>query len=447
MPADARRLAVEALLRVHRDSGYSGAVLDGVLSRYEDRLSLRDQALLSRLYYGVLERRLTLDYVISEHSSVKLKKIHPVALELLRMGCYQLIFMDKIPAPAAVYESVRLAKSMGQERASGFINAVLRSIQRNRENLFDGLPDNLFGLSIRTSCPVELIELWAECYGVKNAEKLAVGSNAEPPATVRVNTLKMTAGDFEKLLEKEGIEYKKHPYLSSCYNIENIYRLKRLAEIQKNCYYHQDTASQLCCKALDPRPRERIADVCAAPGGKAITAAQLMENSGEILAFDIHPFKRDMIEERARQMGATIIRATVRDAASPCPEHLKASFDRVLCDVPCSGFGTIRRRPEIKYKPIESVAELPKLQYEILCSSSEMVRPGGVLQYSTCTLNKAENEQVAEKFLKEHPEFSPRTLPLDECFLQISANPSHQITLFPHIHNTDGFYMASFIRK
>jgi 16S rRNA (cytosine967-C5)-methyltransferase len=447
MAVNPRRLAVNALIRVQQEGSYSNAVLDGVLNGEGKDLSPADQALLSRVYYGVLERLLTLNYIIEEHSKIKLKKMHPTVRELLRIGCYQLIYMDKIPASAAVNESVKLAKLMKQERASGFINAVLRSVDRNRENLFDKLPDNLVGLSVRTSCPVELIDLWINSYGRDVAEKLAVHANIPPPVTIRVNTLKITADNFEKLLIKEGVSFSKHSYLPACYDVDDIYRLKRLAEISKSCYYHQDTASQLCCKALQPRPGERIADVCSAPGGKSITAAQMMENNGEILAGDIHSFKCELIEKRASLMGATIIKAVVRDASSVCPESLKEKFDRVICDVPCSGLGVIRRKPEIRYKPIQSFAELPKLQYEILHQSSKMVRSGGVLQYSTCTLNVAENEQVTERFLKEHSEFSPRVLPLDEYFSALGIKPSHQITLLPHIHNTDGFYIASFIRK
>ncbi len=447
MAIDVRRLAVEALTRVQQESSYSSAVLDSILNKYGDEIPQPDQALLSRLYYGVLERLLTLDYIIETHSKIKLKKMHPVVVQILRLGCYQLIFMDKIPAPAAVFESVKLAKKMNQERASGFINAVLRSVDRDRGSLFDSLPGGIQGLSIRTSCPEELLKMWEKSYGMEYAEKIALSANQPPPVTIRVNTLKLTTEEFEDILDKAGIPYSRHSFLPACYNIDDIYRLKRVAEIPKNCYYHQDAASQICCKALDPRPGERIADVCSAPGGKSITSAQYMGNKGEILAFDIHPFKRDIIEERTKSMGVSIVRADVRDASSPCPDELAEKFDRVLCDVPCSGLGVIRRKPEIRYKPLESFAGLPGLQYEILHQSSRMVRPGGVLQYSTCTLNVEENEGVVERFLNEHPEFSPRILPLKECFNRSGTKPSHQITLFPHLFDTDGFYIASFVKK
>ncbi len=448
MAANARRLAVEALVRIHQEGSYSNTVLDAMLNSGGRgyKLTSADQALLSRLYYGVLERLLTLDYIIEQHSSVKLKKINPVVLELLRLGCYQLVYMDKIPPSAAVNESVKLAKVMRQGRSSGYINAVLRAIERGRSHLLDDLTNDIKGLSIKTSCPVELLKLWKNAYGEENTRLLAEYVNGNPPNTIRVNTLKMTANAFEELLTTKGLAYKKHPHLASCFDLVEVASIKRLAQIDQSCYYHQDTASQYACKSLEAQPGESIADVCAAPGGKSLTIAQMMENKGEILSSDIHSYKCDGMEKRAYMMGASIIRTAIRDASEPCPESLTGSFDRVLCDVPCSGLGVIRRKPEIRYKPIGSFKELPELQYKILHESSKMVKDGGVLQYSTCTLNPAENEHVAERFLKEHTNFSPRILQLRECFDVLSSKPSHMISLFPHIHNTDGFFIAGFIK-
>lgn len=449
MAFNVRRLAAEGLVRLQRENSYSNVVLDAMLKAGgpADGISPADQALLSRLFYGVLERMLTLDYIISTHSSVKLKKMHPTVLVLLRLGCYQLVFMDKIPASAAVNETVKLAKAMKQVGSAGFVNAVLRAIERDRGHLYDDLDNDLEGISIRTSCPVRLIRLWEKAYGRDTAFRLAEYANTEPPNTIRVNTLKITADDFEAALKRGNIPFARHSFLPACYDIEDPAGMKRLAEIDQSCYYHQDAASQYACKALSARPDERIADVCAAPGGKSLTCAQMMENRGEIMSFDIHPFKCEAMEKRARQMGATIIKTAVKDASKPCPDSMKGRFDRVVCDVPCSGLGVIRRRPEIRYKPLDGYKDLPGLQYEILHQSSETVRPGGVLQYSTCTLDPAENQQVAERFLREHPEFSPRVLPIEERFTAMGIKPSHMITLFPHIHNTDGFFIAGFIKK
>ncbi|MDD3692347.1 MAG: 16S rRNA (cytosine(967)-C(5))-methyltransferase RsmB [Oscillospiraceae bacterium] len=443
---DARRLAVKSLIRINREGGYSNIVLDNVLSdnNHMSSLAPAERALLSRLVYGVTERLITLDYVIEKHSSIKLKKIHPVVLELLRLGCYQLLYMDKIPPRAAVNETVRVARELKQERATGFINAVLRTIQREKSSVFDDLHDDERGIAIRTSCPVELIEFWRKSYDSDMAVRLAQSINDVPPLTVRVNTLKTTCKDFEDALESLSIEYSRHPFLPGCYDILDATELKRLDKKSENCYYHQDAASQICLMALGPMPGERLADVCAAPGGKSLTAAMMMENEGEISAFDIYPNKCDALRRRASKMGVEIIRVAVRDGATKCPKEYLNKFDRVLCDVPCSGLGVIRRKPEIKYKPIGSFAGLPGLQYDILHQSSMMVRPGGVLQYSTCTLNPLENQQIASRFLAEHKEFSPRILPLKECFDALGQQPSYHITLFPPIHRTDGFFIAGF---
>lgn len=449
MAVNARRLAVEALVRLHREGSYSNEILDSLLRKQgngREGLGTADQALFSRLFYGVIERCLTLDYVIAAHSSVKMKKMHPVVVELLRIGCYQLLYTDKVPASAAVNESVKLARGMGQEKSAGFINAVLRAVDRGREHLFDGLSDDEQGLAVRTSCPAGLISLWRAAYGSELARALAESANGAPPVTIRINTLKTTPEAFEKALDDAGVRYTRHPVLPACLTVENAPALKKLAQNLQICYYHQDAASQWCCFALDAKPGQRVADVCAAPGGKSLTAAQYMDNTGFLLACDIHPSKCDALESRAEHLGADIVQTAVRDASLPCPEPLVGSFDRVICDAPCSGLGVIRRKPEIRYKPLESVKTLPELQYKILHQSSRMVKPGGILQYSTCTLNPAENEEVAARFLAEHPDFAPRTLPLDSCFAVLGQEPSFQITLFPPVHQTDGFYMAGFVK-
>ncbi|HJD24410.1 MAG TPA: 16S rRNA (cytosine(967)-C(5))-methyltransferase RsmB [Firmicutes bacterium] len=444
MAKDARQAAVEALIRIHRDGGYSHLVWETALGR--QGWKEEDAAFASRLLYGVLERRLTLDYVLASHSSLKLKKLHPAVLEILRTGAYQLLYMDRVPASAAVNEAVKLARAMRQERSCGYVNAVLRAVDRDRAHLFDRLPPGEAGLAVRTSCPEPLLALWRRAYGAEMAERLAESANEPPPAYIRINTLKTTQAAFLREAEKAGLRLEAVPSLPGCIRVENPAFLKKLAPAAETWYYHQDMASQLCCKALNPRPGERIADVCAAPGGKSLTAAQYMENRGEILASDLYAAKCEAMEKRAGELGAGIIRTAARDAASPCPEPLRGRFDRVICDVPCSGLGVIRRKPEIRYKPLETFAGLPETQYAILCRAAEMVRRGGVLQYSTCTLNPAENEAVTARFLAEHPDFAPRPLPLGADLWRDGGLP-YQLTLFPPVHGTDGFYIAGFVRR
>lgn len=444
MAGRARRAAVQALTQVHRAKGYSNIVLDQQIRAQE--MEPADQALFSRIFYGVIERRLTLDYVLSECSSVPLHKIHPTVLEILRTGLYQLLFLDKIPPSAAVNEAVNLTKSMGQSKASGFVNGVLRGAIRRQGEILGKLPDTPDGWEIRYSCPRAWIDLWLNSYGEETARRLLEKLNEVPDVALRVNTLQTTPETFGHLLEEAGISYSWVDHLPGCCRVEDGISLKRLAQKAKNWYYHQDTASQWCCLALGAQPGERVADVCAAPGGKSLTVAQYMDNRGEILAGDVYPAKCDAMERRAQELGVSILRTAARDASKPVPEPLRGTFDRVICDVPCSGLGVIRRKPEIRYKDPASVASLPALQYAILEQAAALVRPGGVLQYSTCTLNPAENEEIADRFLQEHPGFSPQILPLAACFTAAGQTPSAKLTLFPHIHGSDGFFIAGFVR-
>lgn len=435
-----RRAAVEALTRVHRDGGYSNIVLDTALR--EGEFSPQDKALLSRLVYGVIERRLTLDYVINTVSSMPLKKMHPTVREILRTGAYQLLYMDKIPASAAVNEAVKLAKSMGQGKAAGFVNAVLRNVLRGQDTLLENV-----SAEVRYSVPAEWITYWRQCYGKELADGMLMSLSAPPPQSVRVNTLQISAKDFCERLEKAGVPFEIQPDLPEGLHIPTGIDWKRLAKIEENWYYYQDAASQYCCRAIEAQPGEKIADVCAAPGGKSFTVAQYMQNEGYLLSGDVYPQKCETIMTRAKQYGITCLETVVRDAAFPLPTTLRQAFDRVLCDAPCSGLGVIRRKPEIRYKSLADTASLPALQTEILNRAAEMVRSGGVLQYSTCTLRPEENEQIAAAFLETHPAFTPKMLPLPACFEKAGLPASHQITLFPHIHNTDGFFIALFQKK
>ena len=436
----ARRAAVDILLRIQREEGFSGQTLDIALSGVCAGMSVADKSLTTLLVYGVISRRLTLDHIIRAHCKKGFNRLHPTVLELLRTGCYQLLYMDKIPPSAAVNEAVSLARAMKQEHAAGFVNAVLRAIDRNRDSLRT-FPD----LSIQTSCPSELISLWKSAYGDETAAAIARSGLESPHAIVRVNTLVTTPDEFEKILVENGVPYTKKAELPACFEILQGNLLKNLANCSKNCYYLQDAASQLCCAALSPRSGDRVADVCAAPGGKTLTCAGMM-GQGYILASDIHAGKCDAMRTRFAELGAEFADVICRDASAEWPEHLYGSFDRVLCDAPCSGFGVIRRKPEIKYKPVSSFSGLPATQRRILAQSAKLVADGGFLQYSTCTLNPAENDDIAEWFLRNHPNFAPRILPVEEQFAALSVPPSHSITLFPHIHGTDGFFIAGFVK-
>ncbi len=442
----ARKIAAETLQKLHLGGGYSNILIENTLSgRYKDAKPA-EKALYTHLVRGVEERRLTLDYVLQARSKQPLKRLHPLVLEHLRVGAFQLLYCDKIPVSAAVNEAVKLTKACGQSRAAGFVNAVLRGIDRERDTLFAALPDGDDGLCVKVSCPPPLFDFFAGAYGAETARKLVENWNERPPVSVKINTLQTSVEAFAREAERAGVAFTLSDNLPATVTVDAADERKML-DFSGVKWYYQDVASGWCVKALSPKPDERVADVCAAPGGKTLTAAQYMENRGSILACDLYPQKCDGMEQRAREAGATIVQTVVRDAATPCPKPLCGAFDRVLCDVPCSGLGVIRRKPEIRYKDLSMLSELPALQYRILEQSAAMVRPGGVLQYSTCTLNPAENEEQTARFLREHPEFSPRELPVPELFALCGIAPSHEITLFPFVTGSDGFYIAGFQKK
>ena len=443
-PTDARRAAVEVLLKIQQQGGYSNIVLDELLCR--DVLNAADRALVARLVYGVTERRLTLDYLLNRLSTTPVVKMEPAVREILRVGAYQLLYMDNVPAFAAISESVELTRRFGHARLTGFVNGVLRAVQRSWRAELEALPPTDKGLEQRYSCPRAWIRLWRQAYGEAALAGLLDSINEEPPAYIRVNTVQTTTAAFSRRLTAAGIDYSPVEGLPDALKIPSPATLSRLPEEWQTPFYFQDIASQWCCRALDARPGERIADVCAAPGGKSFTTAQYMENTGVIEAADIYEQKCAIVARRAAALGLTCVTAVRRDATEEPPAEIRESFDRVICDAPCSGLGVIRRKPEIRYKSPEEFDGLPALQLRILSNAALLVRPGGILQYSTCTLRPQENEEVAAAFLDSHPDFSPRLLPLETCFAAAGLPASHQITLFPHIHATDGFYIAGFIK-
>lgn len=435
-----RTLAFNALLRVLEDEAYSNIAFDTIISRSE--ANSREVGLAAAIFYGVLERKLTLDYVISKFSKTPIKKIEPKALIILYMGIYQIIYMDRIPDSAAVNESVKLCKKQKLFSASGFINGVLRSVSRS------GMPElpsknKAQYLSIKYSFPKEIIALWQKSYGEEITEKLLESQSGRPPLCARVNTIKTNTDELIKLLTDKGISVEKSKLIENAVLIENSGSLTRLAEFKKGLFHIEDISSQLCCEVLAPKKGDRVLDVCAAPGGKSVTMAEMMQNDGMILAGDLYPQRLKLIEENAKKASINIIRTKLADAQN---QDYGQKFQRVLCDVPCSGFGIIRRKPELRYKSVTGLDTLPDLQYLILCNAARFVADGGTLVYSTCTLNPNENGKNAERFLKEHNDFKPYDIKLDNIIRGIDE-PDNQLTLFPHTNGTDGFFISAFVRK
>ena len=442
---NARSAALSALLHVDVNEGYSNIVLDKTLASFP--MDPRDKALASAIFYGVLERRITLDYFLRRFSKTPLEKLDPQVLEILRMGAYQILYLEKIPKSAAVNESVILAKENRLVKASGFINAVLRSLIRNIGDirLPDEQKDPAAHLSIQYSCPEWLIALWQRSYGPECALGLLESLQDRPPVFARVNNTLITKEDLIRRLASEGVKAEPITWLDDAISLEQTGAVSELPSFREGLFHIQDLSSQLCCSFLNPLPGQRVIDVCSAPGGKAFTAAELMRNRGELLAFDRYKGKARLIRQGAQRLNLLIITASVRDAASP--EQPLEPADRVLCDAPCSGLGIIRRKPEIRYKLQSSIDSLPDLQYRIVCESSKLVKRGGILVYSTCTLNPKENGQVAARFLESSGDFLPLALPLPGTLKRVADEPENQLTMMPHIHGTDGFFIAAFQKR
>ena len=442
---DGRRAAVAALLRIEEQGGYSNLVLDDLLLHTD--LAEADRALCSRLLYGVIERRLTLDYLLNKTASTPVKQMQPAVREILRVGAYQLVYMDKTPAFAAIHQAVEHTRQFGCSRLSGFVNGVLRQVERQQKDLLAALPVTDKGLEIAHSVPRAWIRHWRQSYGEEALQGI-LRSLEQPAVTyIRVNTCLTTVSALAARLELAGATVATVDGLPCALAISPASALRRLPDDCQTHYYIQDIASQWCCAALQPQAGERIADVCAAPGGKTMTVAQEMRNSGYVLAGDIHEHKCRGLSQRVKRYGFTSISVAQWDASQPYDLSLVGTFDRVVCDAPCSGMGVIRRKPEIRYKQPEEFADLPALQLQILTQAATLVKAGGMLQYSTCTLRPEENEAVTAAFLQQNPSFVPRVLPLFSCFEAAGLPPSHEITLFPHIHDTDGFYIAGFYRQ
>lgn len=420
-----RQTAFQVLNRIERGNAYSNLVLDAQLKQSGASPS---SAFITALVYGVTERKITLDWILSAFLRQPIKKLRPEVLTILRMGVYQLKYMDKVPESAAVNESVKLAKKNGCAYAAGLVNSVLRKIAAS-EITYPDKSDFIKYLSIRYSCPPTLVSHYIHDYGEENAEGILASSVGAVETVLRVNTLKTDTEHLREILRAQGFE-------TECGMLENTLTVKSggaisaCAAYADGLFHVQDYASAYCVEALDLQPGQILADVCAAPGGKTFTAAQILENRGKIYAFDLYPQRVHLITDGAKRLGISILDAVPHDAAEPNPK-LFGIADRVLCDVPCSGLGTIRRKPEIRYKDLAFVDNLTELQYNILINASKILRQGGILVYSTCTLNRAENDAVCDRFLKEHPDFE---------------RLGDYRTLLPHKDGTDGFFFARFSR-
>ena len=430
----ARKTAFDTLLRVLTGGAYSNLALSAALDGKP--LSEQDSAFASALVYTTVERLITIDDHLSRCLKQPLRKLHPQVQTALRMGAAQILFMDRVPDGAAVNESVKLVQSLRAARyASGLVNAVLRKVALNGLQLPDGGSDE--NRSVRYSCPEWLVRLWSDAYGADEADKMMASALGGTAVTVRVNTTKCTATELAGRLAEEGVSSSPVDGLPDALRLDKCGAPEKTAAFREGLFHVQDASSQYCCAALDVQPGQTIYDVCAAPGGKTFTIAEMLQNSGTVEAFDLYPQRVGLIEQGASRLGLSNVRASVCDAS--VPDNARKQADRVLCDVPCAGLGVIGKKPEIRFKKQEDIDKLPELQYNILCISSAYVRKGGILVYSTCSLNPRENEEVVRRFLSSHPSF--HTLPILPGVDAFRCGD--MCSLLPHRTHSDGFFITA----
>ena len=427
-----RKLALK-LLSEHEEKGtFANLALQNHLA---DTLSPEERASLTALFYTTVERKLTLDYMIGALSKRSLDTIEQKTKNLLRLGLCQVLYMSHIPSFAAVNETVKLSRHEGERR---FVNFVLREAVRRLENL--PYPDRAKNVaryfSVFYCVPLWIVKELISLLGEGEAEEYLRTVNTEPPLTLTVNTTKISREDFIALLEKEGVSAIPCPLSDVSLRIQGKHRPTSLFGFEEGLFFVQDEASALVAQILSPKEGDIVVDVCACPGGKSFSTAIRMHDVGQVHAFDLHESKLPLIEKGAERLALSSVRARVTDATKG-REELFGQADGVICDVPCSGLGVLWKKPDLRYKKEESISDLPTLGYEILERSASYLKRGGTMVYSTCTIRTEENEDVLNRFLNAHTDFSLVPFQVGEKMCEGGV-----LRLYPHTDNTDGFFIA-----
>ena len=413
-----RKTALEALERFRRDGAWSRQVLNALAKK--NALDGRDSAFAARLFYGTLQNLLFCDYCIQQYAKGKLE---PKVRDILRLGIYQILFMDRVPDRAAISQAVTLAREGGYARAAGLINAVLRRAAENKSDLFSVPGEGSAKyLSIRYSHPQWLVEELIARRGYEGAQAVLRANNEISPVYIQANTLKIPA---EELCRR--MNGRMHETVAGCIILEAGDDFAGTEAFREGLFYVQDPAAKTAVIMAEPKPGMRVLDICAAPGGKSFAAAIAMENRGEILARDISGAKLNLVMDGADRMGLSAIRCQTGDAR----DIDEGDYDLVMADVPCSGLGVIRKKPDIRYREEAELDRLPELQEELIAAAAAAVKPGGVLMYSTCTWRQRENEDVVHRFAAAHPEFMKEV----------------ERTFWPDLDGTDGFYVCCLRRR
>lgn len=434
----ARETALNVLIGCRKQAAWANGVLKEYIAR--DKLDRRDAALATRLCYGVLQNRNKLDFYLQQLLTGKLKDLHPAVRDILHLGIYQIYEMDKIPSSAAVNESVAMAKKYCKKQrfAPGLTNAVLRQAARTKGQLKE--PETL---EDRYSHPKALIKLLGENVGKDRLENMLAANNAMPQTVVQVNTLKIAAADLMEKLAQEDVQAEPHGWMQDALVLSGTGNIEKLAAFKEGLFYVQDAAAKLSVQCAQIPQNANVLDCCAAPGGKSFAAAMMLQGQGSITSCDIHQHKIALIQNGAVRLGIANLKATQCDASSFVQEW-KDKMDVVIADVPCSGYGIIRKKPDIRFKDPKTMEDLPQLQLQILKNQAQYVKPGGTLLYSTCTLLKRENEDVVQAFLQQQDDFYLEPLALPAVF---PVNTDGMLTLVPGEYDTDGFFICRLRRK
>lgn len=441
-----REVALKVLYNIEVNKAYSNITLDEEINKNIKILDNRDIGFISELTYGVITWKLTIDEIIKKYSNLRLKKISPWILNALRMGIYQIVFLNKVPKSAAVNESVNLAKRYGHKGSSNFVNAILRKVSKNDYEEMFKIENNVERISKTTSMPVWIVETLLKENTLEKVEEICKNSNLKPELSIRVNNLKTSKEELKKKLEEKDIKVE-NGVLEDFLILKNAKNIENIEEFKNGFFTVQDEAAGLTAKILNPQINDTVLDACSSPGGKTTYLAEIMKDKGEVIAFDIHPHRVKLVEQVSKRLNLKSIKTDVKDS-SIYDEKYKEKFDKILLDVPCLGLGVLKRKPDIKWqRKEEDIKEISKIQKQILDTCSKYLKKGGVLVYSTCSILKEENEDVVNEFLEKNENFEMEKIELEEnnyfkkfCknnkFLQVYQN-----------EKSDGFFICKMIKK
>jgi 16S rRNA (cytosine967-C5)-methyltransferase len=439
-----REAALEILISIEKNQAYSNLLLNKVIEKYS--FSSKDAGLLTEIVYGTIQRRDTLDYYLKPFIKNK-NKLQLWVLILLRLSLYQMIYLDRVPAHAVIYEAVEIGKKRGHKGIASMVNGVLRTIQREGVPRLEDIEDPLERLALETSHPLWLVKRWVNQFGYEVTKKMCETNLKPPEQTARTNTNRLTRDTLMERLKSEGFQVEKGTV--SPYAVKSLKgNLAHSQAFAEGLLTIQDESSMLVADALGVEEGDKVLDCCAAPGGKTTHIAELLHNTGKVVSLDLHEHKVQLIQEQVERLNLSNVTTKVMDSRKVHLEFPEESFDKILVDAPCSGFGVIRRKPDIKYVKNENdISNLANIQLSILNAVAPLLKKGGTLVYSTCTIDKEENEDVIHTFLESHPDFKR-----DFTLMERMPEPvkpyvqNGQVQILPHYFGSDGFYIAS-LRK